>query len=331
MEQLMKSDDSYTSDISSDSEPDGLVDDCRPEESSSDDECFLESGSSPSDTCFVVKDVLTDIVKPTDAEIVVQCAIYSSDPYQNNVDDDDDDTTQVHVRPSFTLRFEFLTNSLSFDDRESRREHRKNDRLAAIQEIFDHVATTSHKLYVPTKYCTVDEQLLGFHGYCVFKMFIPSKTEKYKIKILLMCDAKTFYMLNAQVYTGKDLTPKGIPIAQCNSAEMSELIHGTNRNCAFDNWLTSVPLAKKLLCEHSVTMLGTMKSNKPEIPPLFKDIRGHKRNSAMLALSGEETLLSYCPPKKKKKIVTMLSTMHDRKHEDKTIRIPEIIEFYNTT
>ncbi|KAJ8896903.1 hypothetical protein PR048_002249 [Dryococelus australis] len=50
---LMKFDDSSTSDISSDSEPDGVIEDCRPEESSS-DECFLESGSSPGDTCVVV-------------------------------------------------------------------------------------------------------------------------------------------------------------------------------------------------------------------------------------------------------------------------------------
>ncbi|KAJ8882114.1 hypothetical protein PR048_018602 [Dryococelus australis] len=291
MELLMKSEDSSTSDISSDSEPDGVVEDCRPEESSSDDECFPESGSSPGDTCVV--DVLSDILKHTNAEILVQHAKYTSDRYQNNVDGADEDITEAPVRPSSTrdtnvtelkaffglyfpagvskinsvitrelfdkhtgviyfrstmsqARFEFLTNSLCFDDRENRSELRKNDRLAAIRETFDHVVTTSQKLNVPSEYCTVYEQLLGFHGHCVFKIFIPLKPDKYGIKILMMCDSKTFYMLNAQVCTGKDSTPKGIPVAEYYFTEMNKPIHGTNINCTFDNWFTSVPLAKKI-------------------------------------------------------------------------------------
>ena len=52
----------------------------------------------------------------------------------------------------------------------------------------------------------------------------------------------------------------------------------------------------------------------------------------MFAFNGEDTLLSYCPPKSaKRKIVLMLSIMHDQKSENKTVRIPEIVEFYNRT
>ncbi|KAJ8872765.1 hypothetical protein PR048_026381 [Dryococelus australis] len=263
MDLLMKSDYSSTSDISSDSEPEGVVEGCRSEESSSDDECFPESGSSPGDTCVVH-------------------AKYTSDRYQNNVDDADEDITEAPVRPSFTrdtdstelralfglyylsgvlkrnsvttrelfdkhtgviyfrstmsqARFQFLTNILCFDDRESRSERRKNDQLAATREVFDHVITTSQKLYMSSEYWAIDEQLLGFHGCCVFKMFAQSKPDKYGIKILIMCDAKTFYMLNAQVYTGKDSTPKGIHVAQSYSTEISKPIHGTNRNSTFDH------------------------------------------------------------------------------------------------
>ncbi|KAJ8883961.1 hypothetical protein PR048_015817 [Dryococelus australis] len=151
MELLMKSDDSSTSDISSDSEPGGVDEDSRPEESSI-DECFP----------------------------VHLRAKYTSDRYQNNVDHADEDTTEAPVRPSFTrdiditevkalfglhylagvlkmnsvttrelfdkhtgvisfcsimshARFEFLTNSLRFD-RENSSERRKNDRLAAIRK-----------------------------------------------------------------------------------------------------------------------------------------------------------------------------------------------------
>ncbi|KAJ8876655.1 hypothetical protein PR048_021102 [Dryococelus australis] len=355
MELLMESDDSSTSDISSDSEPDGVVEDCRPEESNSDNECFPESGSSPRDTCLVVnnslpighdpnidsddllsmidvpdrlfgknkckwcgkkpnnircparnKDVLTDIAKHTNAEIVVQRAKYTSDRYQNNVDDADKDT-EAPVRPSFTRDTDVTELKAFFG-------------LYYLASVLKVNSVTTRELFDKrTEYCTVAEQLFGFHGRCVFKMFIPLKPDKYGIKILMMCDAKTFYLLNAQVYTSKDSTPKGTRVAQYYFTELNTPIHGSNRNCTFDN------------CEHTVAMVDTMKSNKSEISPLFKGIRGRKRNSAMFAFSGEETLLSYCPPKKKKKIVAMLSTMHDRKDEDKTVRIPEIIEFYNAT
>ena len=43
-------------------------------------------------------------------------------------------------------------------------------------------------------------------------------------------------------------------------------IAGTGRNLTTDNWYTSVPLAEDLL-KMKVTLVGTMKKNKPDIPP----------------------------------------------------------------
>lgn len=49
---------------------------------------------------------------------------------------------------------------------------------------------------------------------------------KYGVKILTMRDERKCYMVNA--------TPEGLPVA-----EYYKSIHGTNRNCTFDNWFTS--------------------------------------------------------------------------------------------
>ena len=40
-------------------------------------------------------------------------------------------------------------------------------------------------------------------GQCPFRQYIPSKLSKYKIKIHALCDAKTFYVWNMQIYAGK--------------------------------------------------------------------------------------------------------------------------------
>ncbi|KAK0059507.1 piggyBac transposable element-derived protein 4 [Biomphalaria pfeifferi] len=228
-------------------------------------------------------------------------------------------------------RFTFLTNCIRFDDKGTRQEKRERDRLAPIRELFDKIVNTSQQLYTPSEYCTVDEQLLAFRGRCPFKMYIPSKPDKYGIKIMMMCDSKNYYMCNAKVYTGKGSTSAGVSATEYYSVQMTTPNHGTNRNCTFDNWFTSINTARKLYDDHAVTMVGTMKKNKAEIPPSFVELRGREKNSAMFAFSGVLTLLSYCPPKRKKKIVMLLSTMHRRGDTTETVRLPDMVQFYNET
>ena len=40
----------------------------------------------------------------------------------------------------------------------------------------------------PSSYLTIDEQLVTFKGRCPFKMFIPSKPGKYRMKVWVLCD-----------------------------------------------------------------------------------------------------------------------------------------------
>ena len=50
----------------------------------------------------------------------------------------------------------------------------------------------------------IDEILVGYSGRCGFKMFIPSKNPKFGIKLFLICDPKTMYLLDIYVYLGKE-------------------------------------------------------------------------------------------------------------------------------
>ncbi|CAG4953459.1 unnamed protein product [Parnassius apollo] len=230
-------------------------------------------------------------------------------------------------------RFEFLTNCLRFDDRSTRAERRQHSKLAPIKELFDHIVETSKSLYSPSDCTTIDEQLLGFRGRCPFRMYIPSKPDKYGIKLLMFCDAKSYYMINSIIYTGKDSTPRELPVAEYYALELSNSIHGSNRNITHDNLFTSIPAAEKLLTKN-VTTVGTMKRNKTEIPTHFLETKNRLKNTSMFAVHDELTLLSYVPPKLskgKKKNVIMLSTMHYQPDEDKSVDLPEIISFYNQT
>lgn len=287
-----------------------------------------------------------------------------------------------HFRATMTQhRFIFLTSCLRMDNKTERAEKRNVDRGAAVREVFDHIVETSKRLYTPSDVLTIDEQLLQFHGKCPFKVYIGNKPDKFGMKILMLCDAKSWYMLNAELYVGKapkepaaktkktdpkkpevktkktnpkepaaktkktdpkepavktkkeDKTGKSTkesaqPLAEQYLLRLSQPIHGSNRTVVCDNWFTSIPAAEKLL-KKEITLVGTVRKNKREIPPEFVDVKTREKLTSMFAYHDALTLLSWCPDKKKKKVVLMLSTTHDLPDKDLTKKRPEIVEFYN--
>uniref|UniRef100_A0A1B6CKB4 PiggyBac transposable element-derived protein domain-containing protein n=1 Tax=Clastoptera arizonana TaxID=38151 RepID=A0A1B6CKB4_9HEMI len=100
---------------------------------------------------------------------------------------------------------------------------------------------------------------------------MKSKPAKYGIKIFSMACARTFYISKMEVYVGKQ--PDG-PFSVDNSGmsvieRLVEPITGTYQNISVDNWICSIPLCEKLLVDYQFTLVGTLRKNKREIPPLF--------------------------------------------------------------
>ncbi|UYV62147.1 CAP1 [Cordylochernes scorpioides] len=95
-----------------------------------------------------------------------------------------------------------------------------------------------------------------------------------------------------------------------------------------DNWFTSIELVDKLK-EHGLTYLGTMRKNKPQIPPQFQPHPKRESGTSIFGFSGTKTLVSYVP--KKRKSVILISSMHHDNKCDKTTGKPDIIMDYNLT
>lgn len=85
--------------------------------------------------------------------------------------------------------FYFLILCLRFDDNDSRD---KEDKFAPIQEAWKIFVNSCTKAYQPRCYVTIDEQLLGFRGKCLSRVYTSSKPDKYGMKIVAICDAKTY-------------------------------------------------------------------------------------------------------------------------------------------
>ncbi|KAJ8892547.1 hypothetical protein PR048_005128 [Dryococelus australis] len=186
---------------------------------------------------------------------------------------------------------------------------------------------------------SVDETLLPFRGRVHFLAYMPKKSAKYDIKLLCLTDAHNLYLYNIYIHiyicTGKGsdgatLTPadRKILIPSQAVVRLKKCLYKTNRNITCDNWSCSLEIAQGLL-KHGVTLVTTMKANKPQISPEFLPNKTRAVGSSLYGFTKELTLLSHVPIKIK--AVILLSSMHHSELNDTSTGKPEIISFYNAT
>ena len=226
-------------------------------------------------------------------------------------------------------RFLFLLVALRFDDKITRHDRKITDKLAAIRFTLDSFVDNCKNNYCLGEYVTIDEMLIPFRGRCSFVQYIPNKPAKYGLKAFVLCDSKTFYVSNLEVYCGQQ--PEG---QYKNSNTPTDITHrllqpwkGKNRNLTCDNWYTNYPLAKALL-KDKVTIVGTLKKNKKELPPEFLPNKKRSPGSSIFGFQKDVTIVSYAP--KKNKAVILLSTMHSDAAIHPVTNKPDIIMDYNS-
>ena len=227
-------------------------------------------------------------------------------------------------------RFLFLLSVVRFDDVGTRENRRITDKMAAIRHIFDAFVANCKGSYCVGEFMTIDEMLIPFRGRCSFIQYMPNKPAKYGLKIFALCDSKTFYLSNLELYCGKQ--PDGPYVCENSpQAVVSRLTNdyvGKNRNLTTDNWYTSYPLAEDLL-NKKTTLVGTLRKNKKEIPAELLPNKSRPIPSSIFAFRKDMTLVSYC--QKKNKAVILLSTMHADDIVDRSSNKPDIVLFYNST
>ncbi|CAL9706202.1 unnamed protein product [Knipowitschia caucasica] len=109
--------------------------------------------------------------------------------------------------------------------------------------------------------------------------------------------------------------------------EMSEGLQGHNITC--DNFFTSYRLGDELQ-KRKLTMLGTVRRNKPELPTEILKMQGRPLHSPIFAFTEKATVVSYCP--KRNKNVLVMSTMHtDASLSTREDMKPQMILDYNST
>ena len=121
---------------------------------------------------------------------------------------------------------------------------------------------------------------------------MPSKPAKYGIKIWVACDAKSSYAWKMPVYTGKPTSGgpeknQGMRVV----LDVTDGLRGHNVTC--DNFLNSYELSQQLL-KRKITMVGTVRKNKPELPPVLISTRGREAFSSKFAFTPTTTTCESC-------------------------------------
>ena len=163
-------------------------------------------------------------------------------------------------------RFKAIFRTIRFDDHATREARKSTDKAAPISEMWMLMNYNLRKQYRPHNNITLDEQLFLFRGRVSFRQYIPSKPEKYGIKIFWACDSETSYPLNGIIYLGRQPDQKtGKNLGENIVMKLMEPFKNSGRNITTDNFFTSLRLANVLKASN-LSLVGTVRKNKLFIP-----------------------------------------------------------------
>ena len=158
---------------------------------------------------------------------------------------------------------------------------------------------------VATPLATIDKKLFPGRSRRGFVQSMPNKPTKFDIKFWMLCDVKTFYVLRAMPYVGKEDRPR-VDVAEHVVRRLMKPYHKTRQNVAIDNYITSLTTAENLLLQN-IAMAGALPKNKREIP---FNLHVDTLHSSRFLFSQKDGIMILYYEAKPKKDVFLLSSSH---------------------
>lgn len=170
-------------------------------------------------------------------------------------------------------RFELILQMLHYCDVES---PIYGDRLYKIRALIDHCRNIFRNTFSPNKNLCIDESIIVFKGRLLFKQYIPSKRHRFGIKMFVLCDVETGYIIDFIIYCGDgtDITDSGqLGVSGAVVTTLLSEYFGKGHTLWCDNWYTS-PNLFKYLHDRSTNACGTVRSNRKNLPKFKKLKKG---------------------------------------------------------
>ena len=146
------------------------------------------------------------------------------------------------------------------------------DRLAKLRPFLNLLLQNFRSNYRPSRFLTVDEDMVKFKGRQSMKQYMKAKIIKWGYKVWKLCDSSSAYILNLDVYTGAGEEKFENGLAYSVVMKMMEGYLDKNHVVVLDNYYTSVPLLLDLL-DRSTYACGTVRLKRKFLPEEFREFK----------------------------------------------------------
>lgn len=164
-------------------------------------------------------------------------------------------------------RFLLILRLLHFSDNENAND---DSRTRKIDPILTRLNEKFSETFKPFKNVWIDESFVLWKGRLIFRQYIPSKRARFGIKLFMVSDCETGYVLNIKIYSGNVENPdadQGLPANVV--MHLMEPYYALGHCLFLDNWYVSPTLFKSLL-EKKINACGTVRSNRKGLPKSVK-------------------------------------------------------------
>lgn len=168
------------------------------------------------------------------------------------------------------------------------------DKLHKLRPLIDKLNDSFTKPYKHSAFLAVDESMIAFKGRSSLKQYMPMKPVKRGYKVWCLADSVTGYIWKFDIYTGKSLDTETSNYGLGERVVINLTASLKNKNClvAFDNFFTSVELMEKLL-QDGIFALGTVRTNRKNLPDIYKNKTKLQRGEFMFATKGNVSAVKW--------------------------------------
>ena len=150
-----------------------------------------------------------------------------------------------------------------------------------VSELLSYLQGRFAKLFIPGRQLSLDETLIRMFGRIKFKVRIISKAARYGIKMYVLTDAVTAFVLHVVIYTGKSTYSESLNANEKKTVavvkELCKSIQGSHRTVYVDRFYTLLDLIKELH-DMDIYITGTIMKNRiPKELTIAKSGREYKQ------------------------------------------------------
>jgi len=220
----------------------------------------------------------------------------------------------IMPRDKFELILQFLDLSDNTTDLPS--DHPDHDRLHKVRPLLSELVCRWKAAYHPQREVSVDESIVAFKGRSKMIVYKPNKPHKWGLNAWVLAEAKTGYVWNLEMYTGKKSETE-VGLTKKVVTSLCQPLYNTGHHVYMDNYFSSPALFCELK-QNQLGACGTLRTNRTGVPASIKTAKLTKKKCGTVIDRDADDMLYIAWFDKRQ--VTVMSSVHNTQTFEKTVR-----------